>query len=217
MGLTSIFLSTFVAMFVIVDPLGTSAVFAAMTAKLPRDTARGIALKAPLIATGLLCIFALGGEMLLRHTGISLPAFRIAGGLLLFITAFRMIFGSHDAVQINSPHSAYADRSAIAIFPLAIPLLAGPGCMTAALLNMSTKISIPEKLAVLAAIASVEAIALICMFGAGGIVRMLGTGGSSLLARLMGILLAAMAVQFIADGSFAMLGHFLASAVPGTI
>jgi multiple antibiotic resistance protein len=147
-----------------------------------------------------LIAFSLIGGLLLHALGISLPAFRVAGGLLLFVTGFRMIMGAHDAAQLNAEDSAYADRSHLAVFPLAIPFLAGPGCMTAVILSMSEAHAWSQKGAILAAIIVTELIALGCMLGAGRVVRMIGPGGSSLLARLMGILLAAMAVQFISDG-----------------
>lgn len=196
----SAFISAFVAMFVIVDPLGTAAVFAVLTGHFSKEQARATAVKAVLIAIGVLVGFSLIGEALLHHMGISLHAFRIAGGFLLFVTAFRMLMGSHDASHLNSEETSYADRSNVAIFPLAIPFLAGPGCMTAALLNVSNTHLPAEKISVLAAIVLVEVLALICMFAANKIVRAIGPDGTSLLARLMGILLAAMGVQFIADG-----------------
>ena len=195
----NIFVSVFVALFVIVDPLGTAAVFAALTDRYATVQARLIAAKATLIAICVLTAFAVIGQSLLHHMGISLAAFRVAGGILLFVTAFRMIMGSHDNSALDD-QSSYADRSNIVIFPLAIPLLAGPGCMTATLLSMTKAHGLMEKAVVLGAIISVEILALFCMLAAGRLVRFLGPGGCSLVARLMGILLAAMALQFIADG-----------------
>ena len=194
------FISAFIALFVIVDPIGSSAAFAALTGKFTAKQSRAIALKAATIATFVLVAFALCGGAVLHYLGITLPAFRIAGGLLLFVTAFRMIMGSHDSTHLNSAESIYADRSHIAIFPIAIPFLAGPGCMTATILNASNAHDATGKLMVVLAIICVEIIALIFMLTATRLVRVLGTGGNSLLARLMGILLAALAVQFIADG-----------------
>jgi multiple antibiotic resistance protein len=200
LSMISFFVSAFIAMFVIVDPLGTATAFAALTGQFTSSQSRAVAIKAAVIAMGVLTLFALVGESLLHHMGISLPAFRIAGGLLLFVTAFRMIMGAHDSSHLNSAQTIYTDRSHIAVFPMAIPFLAGPGCMTAAILNSSNAHDITSKIVVIAAIISVELIALICMLIASRVSRALGSGGSSLLARLMGILLAALAVQFIADG-----------------
>ena len=195
----NLFISTFVALFVIVDPLGTAAVFAAITGKFSTIQSRAMAIKATIIAVCVLVVFGICGHILLHHMGISLAAFRVAGGLLLFVTAFRMIMGSHDNSALETQES-YADRSNIAIFPLAIPLLAGPGCMTATLLSMTNAHGLTEKSIVLGAIVIIEIIALFCMLMASRLVRIMGSGGCSLLARLMGILLAAMALQFIADG-----------------
>lgn len=202
----STFISAFVAFFVIVDPLGTATVFAALTGREDAKVSRGIAIRAVLIAICVMLGFAFAGEWMLHRMGISLPAFRIAGGLLLFVTAFRMLMGSHDAENLNSDKSAYGDRSHLAVFPLAIPMLAGPGSMTAAILHMSSAGGASGHLIVAAAIIVVEILALCFMLMAGQIVRMMGTAGSSLLARLMGVLLAAMAVQFIADGINGFLG-----------
>ncbi len=200
----NLFISIFIAMFVIVDPIGTAALFAALTGNRDERASRRVAYKAVIIAICVLIGFSLIGQYLLQNMGISLSAFRIAGGILLFVTAFRMINGSHDSAPLTrgdgDGRTTYKDVSDIAIFPLAIPLLAGPGCMTAALLHMSETIGWGQKLVILATITCVEILALLCMLTAGRMVRMLGAGGCSLLARLMGILLAALALQFIADG-----------------
>lgn len=196
----SAFISAFVAMFVIIDPLGTATVFAILTNRFKEKETRSIAFKAVTIAICILVGFSLIGETLLHHMGISIHAFRIAGGFLLFVTAFRMLMGSHDASHLESDETSYADRSNIAIFPLAIPFLAGPGCMTAVLLNVTNTPVFSEKLMVVSATIFVELLALASMLCAARLAKVLGPSGSSLLARLMGILLAAMAVQFIADG-----------------
>lgn len=195
-----IFIPSFVSLFVIVDPLGTSGVFSALTHKLNAATQKSIAYKAFTIATILLFLFGIGGQFLLVNMGISLDAFRIAGGLLLFVTAFRMIMGFHDSDSINSSDSCYKDTSNLAIFPIAIPLLAGPGCMTAMILNMNEVVSIENKIIVVISMVLVQIIALMTMLTAGKITQILGPAGASLLSRLMGVLLAAMSVQFIADG-----------------
>jgi multiple antibiotic resistance protein len=198
-SLLSLFISVFVTLFVIVDPLGTAAVFASLAGRLNPLQAKRIAIKATLIAVCILVCFSLIGRFLLDHMGITLAAFRTAGGLLLFITAFRMIMGSHDNTSLEDKQT-YSDVSNMAVFPFAIPLLAGPGCMTASLLHMSEAHTLAQKSVVLGTILIVELIALVCMVTAGRLVSVLGAGGCSLLARLMGILLAAMALQFIADG-----------------
>jgi multiple antibiotic resistance protein len=198
-----LFLSPFVTLLVIIDPLGTAAVYAALTAGAMNDEARGMARKATLVATGILLLFGLFGAVLIKQLGISLEAFRIAGGLLLFVIAFRMLMGHHDQNNIESKNSVYstgAARGDIAIFPIAIPLLAGPGCMTAMILLTNQAPDTAGKAVVYAAMLTVMVIAYVSMRAAQRIIRVFGAGGIQIIARLMGILLAALAVQFIADG-----------------
>ncbi len=203
---TGLFLSTLISLFVIVDPFGTSAVFASLTQGLARAEQKKIALKAVFLAIVLLIVFCLVGNRLLAHMGISLSAFRVAGGLLLFVTAFRMIMGFHDPDQLESEQTAYKDRSDIAVFPLAIPLLAGPGCMTATIMFATAAHGVGEHLQILAAIVIVEAVALLSLNGAAWLGRFFGPTGNGVIARIMGILLASMAVQFIADGLHDLFG-----------
>ncbi len=195
-----IFLAAFITLFVIVDPLGTSAVFPALVRHYSLSQVRLIAVKATVISSLLLIIFGIGGESLLHYLGISIPAFRIAGGLLLFVTGFRMIMGFHDQDQLESEKNIQKDTSDLAIFPLAVPLLAGPGSMTATLLHITNADSFFDKGMVVVAIIAVELIALASMLGAERLVRFFGPTGSNLLARLVGILMAAMAIQFLIDG-----------------
>jgi len=195
-----IFLAAFITLFVIVDPLGTSAVFPSLVRNFPPNQVRRIAFKASIVSSLILIFFGIGGQALLNYLGISIPAFRIAGGLLLFVTGFRMIMGFHDQDHVESEKNVYGDKSDIAIFPLAVPLLAGPGSMTATLLHMTKAESFADKGMIIAAIIAVQVIALISMLSAERLVRFFGTTGSTLLARLVGILMAAMAIQFLIDG-----------------
>ena len=201
MSLFDVFLSAFIALFVVVDPIGTSGIFAVLTRRMSQSTGRVIAIKAGVIAAGLLIVFGFIGSWLLSQLGITLAAFRIAGGLLLFVTAFRMIMGFHDPDQLESEKSAYGREENIAVFPLAIPLLSGPGCMTAVLLHMTAQ---PDnylaKVSVIAAIIAIEILAVFMMLGSRKVIKIVGDTGSSLLARVMGILLAALSVQFVVDG-----------------
>lgn len=202
-----IFLAAFITLFVIIDPIGTSTVFPALVRHHSPEQIRTIAIKAALVSCIILSLFGLGGGPLLAYLGISIPAFRIAGGLLLFVTGFRMIMGFHDQDQIESEKTVYSDKTDIAIFPLAIPLLAGPGSMTAVLLHMTTAQAWSDKVLIIVAIFTVEVIALVSMLGAEKLVRFFGPTGSNLLARLVGILMAAMAVQFMIDGLMTIMGN----------
>lgn len=195
-----LFISAFVSLFVVVDPFGTAAVFLALTKALTSAERRKIALKAALIAVTLMLIFSVAGRTLLDYMHISLPAFRVAGGLLLFMSAFRMIMGFNDEDQINSGTNTYKDRSGIAVFPLAIPMLAGPGVMTAVIMFSTAAHDMASHAQVISAIILVQAVALISLLGASQLSRFFGATGNSIIARIMGILLAAMAVQFVADG-----------------
>lgn len=201
------FFSSFVSLFVIADPVGSATVFSALTSDVKHRDQKNIAIKACLIATGLLIFFGLVGKILLEQLGISLDAFRIAGGILLFFTAFRMIMGAHDSDSIQSDEACYKDLSNLSVFPLAIPMLAGPGCMTAVILNMAATESVGDKLEIYLAIIVVEALALFCMLSAAKIVSFVGNTGSSIISRLMGILLAALSVQFIVDGSLSIVDY----------
>ena len=195
-----LFITAFISFFVVVDPFGTSAVFVSLTQKLDKEIQKKIAFKAVSIAIAILIIFCMIGDALLHYMHVSLSAFRVTGGLLLFVTAFRMIMGFHDPDQLESENTAYKDQSSIAVFPLAIPLLAGPGTITAALLFTAEAQTTSDYTIVITTIILVQGIALLSLLGAGKIAGFFGPTGNSIIARIMGILLAAMAVQFVADG-----------------
>ncbi len=196
----NLFLSILISLFVIVDPIGSSAVYASLTAQESREKARKTAIKAAGIAFMLLILIALSGQFLLHHLGISLPAFKIAGGLLLFVTGFRMIMGLHDRPKLMSPDGPYQDQGDVAVFPLSIPLLAGPGTMTAVLLHMTAATTLMDKGSIFLAIFIIQSIALFCMFGAAKLTEIFGATANSIMARIIGVLMAAISVQFVADG-----------------
>jgi len=197
--------STLVSLFVVIDPIGTSAVFATLTQDMPETEQRRIALRAVIIAITLIILFNFIGRALLNYMHVSLPAFRIAGGLLLFVTAFRMIMGFHDPDYLKSKKSVYKDVSNIAIFPIAIPFLAGPGVLTATLMFTTEASNFLGHAIVIFSIIVIQILALVSMWGAGKLSRIFGPSGQGIIARVMGILLAAMAVQFVADGMKALM------------
>jgi len=203
--MTGLLISTLVSLFVVIDPVGTSAVFSALTQNVPEKEQKRIAIRAVITAVILLVLFNFVGQALLKYMHVSLQSFRVAGGLLLFVTAFRMIMGFTDQNQLNSKESVFPDRSNIAIFPLAIPLLAGPGAMTASLMFSTEAKGIFEHGIIIFSIIAIQAIALVCMLGAGRLSKIFGPSGHGIIARVMGVLLAAMAVQFIADGIKALM------------
>ncbi len=195
-----LFLSALVTLTVIIDPLGTAAVYGALTSITPAERARAIARKAVTVAALVLLSFGLFGAPLIKQLGISLEAFRIAGGILLFVIAFRMLMGHHDQHNIENEKSAYSPRGDVAVFPLGIPLLSGPGCMTAMILLTNQSPDWSDKALVFAAMFAALAGAYFSMLAVSRIMKVFGEGGIQIIARLMGILLAALAIQFIADG-----------------
>ena len=195
-------ISTFVALFVVVDPIGLTPTFTAITQGLPLPLRRQIAVRATLIAAGILIGSALIGDWLLTRLGISLPAFRIAGGLLLFSIASEMVFGVRIERQSKTAEEALDERVRnVAAFPLAIPLMAGPGAITATILLAGRASGHPLQLGLLLGVVAVVCAACLAVFLlAGRIERFLGTTGNLVLQRLLGVILAALAVQFVIDG-----------------
>ena len=200
-------ISALVTLVVVVDPLGLVPTFLAITHSLPERSRRVVALRACLIAVAILAGSALIGDWLLRTLSIGLPAFRIAGGLLLFSIASEMVFGVRIGRQSKEAEDAIEEHVRnIAAFPLAIPLMAGPGAITATVLLAGRAGGDPLRLVVLlAVIAVVLALCFMVFAFAARIARLLGTTASVVLSRLLGVLLAALAVQFIIDGARAVL------------
>ena len=199
-------ISTFVTLFVVVDPVGLAPAFVAITHGLPISARRQIAIRASLIAAAILIGAAVIGDWLLARLGISLPAFRIAGGLLLFSIASEMVFGVRIERQSRTAEQALEDVRHVAAFPLAIPLMAGPGAITATVLLAAQADARPLFLLVLIAIIVVViGLCLAVFFLASRIGPLLGTTPNVVLSRLLGVLLAALAVQFVIDGIRAVL------------
>jgi multiple antibiotic resistance protein len=199
--------SALVTLFVVVDPIGLAPTFLAVTEGLPPRARHSVALRASVIAGAILVGTALLGDWLLRALGISLPAFRIAGGLLLFAIAFEMVFGARMRREGQAAEQAVEEHVRnVAAFPLAIPLLAGPGAITATLLlagRADGNLLLVGLL--LAVVVLVAAASFVAFVGAGRIGGLLGLTGNIVLSRLLGVLLAALAVQFVVDGIRALL------------
>ena len=196
------FISAFVTLLVVVDPVGLVPAFIAITTGLPEKARRSVALRACLIAAAILAGSALAGDWLLRTMSITLPAFRIAGGLLLFSIASEMVFGVRIARQSKAAEEVIEDHVRnIAAFPLAIPLMAGPGAITATVLLAGRSGGDPMRLGILlGVIALVLAICLLVFTAASRIGKLIGTTGNVVMSRLLGVLLAALAVQYVVDG-----------------
>ena len=201
------FIAALVTMLVVVDPLGLVPAFIAVTHDLPICSRRAVALRACLIAAAILAGSALIGDWLLRTLSIGLPAFRIAGGLLLFSIASEMVFGVRIGRQSREAEEALEERVRnIAAFPLAIPLMAGPGAITAAVLLAGRANGDLMQLGVLlGVIAAVLVLCFAVFVLAARIATLIGITANVVLSRLLGVLLAALAVQFVIDGVRAVL------------
>ena len=201
-------ISALVTLLVIVDPIGLIPAFLGITAGLPPPARRSVAIRGCLIAFGILTGAALAGDWLLRTLSISLPAFRIAGGLLLFSIASEMAFGVRITRQSETAGKAVEEHVRdIAAFPLAIPLMAGPGAITATVLLAGRAGGDMIRYGVLIGTVAVVMAACLIVFIAGTrIERVLGKIGNTVLSRLLGVILAAMAVQFVVDGVKALWG-----------
>src|SRR5215207_8921666 len=201
-------ISALVTLLVVVDPVGLVPTFLGITDGVSQKFRRSIALRACLIAGAILIGAALIGDWLLRKLGITLPAFRIAGGLLLFAVASEMVLGlrlkhaAQDAEQAAEEH-----LHNMAAFPLAIPLMAGPGAITATILLAGQANYRPEWLVVLlVVVVAVIAACFLCFAAAEQIGKVLGVTGNVVMSRLLGVILAALAVQYVIDGVRAAFG-----------
>jgi multiple antibiotic resistance protein len=194
--------SAFITLFVVVDPIGLAPTFLAVTDGLPRRARRNVAARASLIAGAILVGAALIGDWLLGTLAISLAAFRIAGGLLLFSIASEMVLGVRMRREGQAAEQAVEEHVRnIAAFPLAIPLLAGPGAITATVL-LAGRADADVLLigALIAVVVLVAAACFVTFWFAARIASLLGMTGNIVLSRLLGVLLAALAVQYVVDG-----------------
>lgn len=200
----------FTTLFAAVGPIDVAALYAAMTARQSARKRRQTAAKGVLVATAILLAIALFGNDLLHWLGVTLPALRIAGGLLLFLVALDMVLARHSgATSTTEEESEETEgRSDVSVFPLATPLIAGPGAMGATILRIAEAGGdIGLQGVVIAALLAVMAITYILLITAAEISRFLGVTGLNVITRVMGILLAALAVQFVIDGIVAVVTH----------
>ena len=198
-------LSAFTTLFVIIDPIGLAPIFMAVTTGLSQAEQRTVAIRASVTATLILVAFALGGAQVLAFLGISIPAFRIAGGLLMFWIAFEMVFEKRQERKVQSAEKAIIDIHGMAVFPLAIPLISGPGAISATVVIASQAPSLLAYLALFVIILAIMAMTLAAFLAARPIDRALGPTGRAVITRLFGVLLAALSVQIVADGARGLL------------
>ncbi|MDA8360772.1 MAG: MarC family protein [Gammaproteobacteria bacterium] len=192
----------FLTFFVVIDPIGLVPMFAALTAGASEDFRRQMAVRGVAIAAGVLFFFVFVGFGILRVLGIGIPAFRIAGGILLLLLAIDMVFARHSGMRSTTEREASEARGRddISVFPLAIPLIAGPGAMTSLLLMMSPATKTAHVALVLGLLLLVLGIALVVLLSAVRILKFMGETGANVVTRLLGVLLTALAVQFILTG-----------------
>lgn len=196
-------INLFIVLFVVIDPIGLAPIFGALTRGGSPEYRRRMAVKAILLAGGIMLVFTLTGDYLLQALGISVPAFKIAGGLLLFLVAIDMVFARQSGLRSATVREQEEARfkEDISVFPLAFPLLAGPGALTTILLVIGDARGNPVMFwALLGVLAAVLVMALAALLMAGRIMAMLGETGANVVDRMLGVILSALAVQFVVDG-----------------
>ncbi|MBC7768404.1 MAG: MarC family protein [Phycisphaerales bacterium] len=203
----SLLLASFVTFFVAIDPVAMAPMFTTMTARMTPEWRRRMAWKSVTIATGILLAFAFGGAWLLERIHVSMDAFRIAGGILLFLIAVDMLFEKRSERRDERAEKVAAHQAEhpehqddISVFPLAIPLIAGPGAIASIMLFFAQYEGIVERSMVLLGVGVNLALCLIAFIAAGPLSKIMGPTVASMLTRVFGILLAALAAQFVVDG-----------------
>ncbi len=189
------FLHALTSYFVIIDPVGTAVIFHSLASGGGRPYVVRMALRAVTISVVIVLLFGFFGEALLTKLGISIEALRVSGGLLLFYTAFHMI--TKGRAPSERRNKTLID---ISVFPLSIPLIAGPGCLTLTILLFSQSSGAAETAGLVVALLAVYALTLVGFLASDTIKKLIGETGDDILRRLLGVILAALAIQFIADG-----------------
>ncbi|MEM1298311.1 MAG: MarC family protein [Pseudomonadota bacterium] len=193
-------INAFTTLFVIIDPVGTAPIFLALTAGMATRDRRRVAIRGIAVGASILTLFALAGDAVLAFVGISMPAFRVAGGILLFLTAIDMLFEKRTERREKRAEDTEADNDP-SVFPLALPLIAGPGSITTIILLMDEHSGdIAGQGMVMGVMFSVLLLAFILLLLSGPLERLLRRTGVMVVSRVLGMLLAALAVQFVFDG-----------------
>jgi multiple antibiotic resistance protein len=196
-----LFVSSLITFFVVIDPPGCAPIYAGLTAGASAAHRRAMAIRAVGVAAAILLVFALFGEDLLRGLGIELASFRIAGGIMLFLIALEMVFEKRTQRREDRAAKVSPDEAEdVSIFPMAMPMIAGPGSIASVMLLMARNDGIERSMVVLAALGTILVLTLVALLAAGPIMRLLGAKIEAVITRLLGVLLAALAVQFVIDG-----------------
>ena len=192
-------ITAFTTLIIIIDPLGLTPLFIALTQGMTPAQRRGVAVRACLVSGALMAVFMLLGEAVLGFVGISMDAFRIAGGILLFLTALEMLFQRRQARKADTAAESEIEDDP-SVFPLALPLIVGPGTITTLILLSGQADGSAGLIAIAAVCLAVLAIVFLAFLTAGALERLLGKVGLNIVTRVLGMLLAALAMQFILDG-----------------
>ena len=196
-----LFVSAFVTFFVIIDPPGCAPIFASLTQGAPPAHRRAQAIRSILVASSILFAFAIVGEAFLGALGVSLDAFRVAGGIMLFLIALDMVFEKRTERRENRAQDVLAsEHEDISVFPMGIPMIAGPGSIATVMLLTSRSNGLSESFVVFAALAAVLLLTLVALLTAGPLMRWLGYRLEAMITRVLGVILAALATQFVIDG-----------------
>jgi multiple antibiotic resistance protein len=196
-------IDTFIVLFVVIDPIGLAPIFGSITHGASALARKRMALRGTMVAAVLLVVFVFVGAPLLASLGISMPAFQIAGGVLLFLIAVDMVFARHSGIRstTESEQREAEAKDDVSVFPLAFPLIAGPGALTTVLLLSGRQAGDPQGLAiVLAVVVLVLALTLLSLLQAVHIMRLMGETGANVVTRIFGVVLTALAVQYVIDG-----------------
>jgi multiple antibiotic resistance protein len=198
----ALFASAFVTFFVVIDPPGCAPIFAGLTRDSSPAHRRMMAIRSVGVAAAILLFFGLLGQKLLHALGISLAAFRIAGGIMLFLIALDMVFERRTQRRENRAQEVSEDpeHEDISVFPMGIPMIAGPGSIASVMLMMARTEGFERSLVVIAALAAMLALTLVSLLAAGWLMRLIGKRLEAMLTRLLGVILAALAAQFVIDG-----------------
>jgi multiple antibiotic resistance protein len=198
----AVLFNAFVVLLIVVDPIGNAPIFMALTHNMEKAYRRRMAIRGVALATMILVLFLFIGDLLLDTLGVGIPAFRIAGGVLLFLLAIDMVFARQSGLRsttVEEQHEAEHKRD-VSVFPLAFPLIAGPGALTTVLLMTSPRPEVLIFAGMLAVLLLVLGLALLSLLFADRIMGLLGETGANVITRLMGLILAALAVQYVLDG-----------------
>jgi multiple antibiotic resistance protein len=203
-----LYLSALVTFFVVIDPPGCAPIYAGLTHGATPAHRRSMAIRAVVVAAIILFVFAAVGEAMLHALGVSLAAFRIAGGIMLFLIALEMVFEKR--TERREDRAAKVAQSPevedVSIFPMAMPMIAGPGSIASVMLMMSRNHGFEKVAVVIAALTTILALTLVALLAAGPLMRLLGARIEAVITRILGVLLGALAVQFVIDGIRISLG-----------